>query len=115
MTSLIVWSVILGALTVPFVLRGRGKNMPQSLGVIVIAAVAFLFLAGSTLYLRIQNQRLRDHCVYNVHRSDGSRQQWLDLGAYLTAKHVAPDAVAFITEHLDVNLPARDVDDCPKV
>jgi hypothetical protein len=114
MTSLIIVTVLLAVLTALMALRGRGKKMPQSLGVIVCGAVAFLFLAGSTAYLRIQNQRLHDQCIYNVSRSDGNRQQWLDLGAYLTAHEVSPDAVLFITQHLDINLPSRTVDDCPK-
>lgn len=110
--SLLVATLLIGLLTLGVAIRVRGKKAPAPAVAIIYGLLVVGGMAATAAYVRIQDQRVRDQCVYNVGRSDGNRAQWLDLADYLTDEGVAPDAVQFIQQRLDVNLPQRDITEC---
>lgn len=104
--TVIVTIATIGALAV------RGRRFPAPAGIMIVGLVMVVATIGVYAYGRIQTQRVHDQCIYNVSRSDGNRQMWLDIGMFLKDHGVANDAVVFIAEHLDTNLPQRTITEC---
>lgn len=112
--SLIVACVIVTAMTLGYAVRSRGETASKSTVAVIIGTLVVGGMVATTGWLKLQDQRLRDQCTYTVARSDGNRQQWLDLAEWLEEHDVSDDAIVFIKTSLDSNLPQRSVDDCPK-
>jgi hypothetical protein len=112
--SLLVAAIVVTIGTIIYAMKARGRKAPMSVVAVIIGSLIVGGMVAITGWSKLQDQRLRDQCTFSVSRSDGNRQQWLDLAQFLQEHDVSSTAVSFIVDHLDVNLPQRTFDDCPK-
>lgn len=109
--SLTLTLIVIVLATVVVAIRLREHTLKAPPTVLIYGFLAAAVVLGGSAYQRIQDQRTRDACLYQVSRSEGNRAQWVALTTELDNANLQPYATR-LRAALDINLPQRDPKEC---